>query len=383
MSTMLRWHMRMIRTLIVLAIVVPLYPATASALDLYIAPDGSDAADGLSPAAPVATLQRAHDVIAQRLASQPEPATLHVAPGVYRDQLVRWSFSMQNHPIVIQGDQRQRPVFDGSGLGKLKTDQVEFLYIARGDRTDDGPTNIHVRNLQIQNYLEAIWIRGARSNKSGYNASEGGNIIEGNRFVDIGAAFSKAIPPGGHRVSHGAILIRGSRGNVIRNNEFVNITNDAKFPASYSTYGGLHAIYVMLFSSNTLIENNTFSRVFARGVIKFRGFSNFGRVIGNHFLDDTSLLRVSYCDDDLPVCRNLPATECPPSGIEFSNNTYRYYRGPNERRPTLDIDDHPANDNYCGSERFWKDSGLDPRMPFNQVRNASRLTTVGNKLVKQ
>jgi hypothetical protein len=357
--------------------------ASASDVELYLAVDGNDANDGLSSSKPLATLQRAHDLLAKRLSAEPARAVVHVAPGRYRGQTVRWSFSMRDYPIVIQGDRRNRPIFDGKASGKEQGRQDEFLNIVRDRRPDDGPSNIQVRGLQIENYLEAIWIRGSRSQEPAYTASDGRNVIEDNRIVDIGGAFVERGKGRERRDAHGAILVRGSRGNIIRNNEFVNITNDSAFPADYSTYGGLHAIYVMRFSSGTIIEGNSFSRVFARGVIKFRHFSNFGKVIHNRFDDDTSLIENAYCDRDLAVCQQLDFIDCPSWGIEFSDNTFRHYRGPTTRRPTLDVSRHPANDNYCNSDRFWTDSKLDPRAPWNQVKGQERVISKGNREVRQ
>lgn len=156
--------------------------------------------------------------------------------------------------------------------------------------------------------------------------------------------------------------------------EFLNIVR-------YSAYGGLHAIYVMRFSSGMVIEGNTFSHVFACGVIKFRHFSNFGKVVRNRFDDNTSLLENSYCDRDLRACQQLDFIDCPSWGIEFADNTYRYFRAPGTSRPTLDISRHPANDNYCRNDRFWTGSKLEPGAPWNQVKGVERVISRGNKVV--
>jgi hypothetical protein len=350
--------------------------SSASAqVDFYVAVNGSDSNDGLSRDRPVATLQRAHDILADRLSTQPGPAIIHVGPGTYRGQTIRWRFSMRDHPITIQGDPQQRPIFDGKGIGKTKSGQTEFLNITRDARPDGGPSSIQVRGLQIQNYLEGIWIRGFRSRDPTYKSSEGRNLIEGNRFVDIGRAYAESDERPA-KPSHGAILINGSRDNIIRNNTFSNITNDPAFPRDYSTYGGLHAIYIVNFSSGTLIEGNIFTKVFARGVIKFRNYSNFGRVVHNRFDDDTSLLLDSYCDRASPACQS--ATECPSWGIEFAQNTYRHFRSPQMTRPTVDIEHHAANDNYCGSEQFWSESRLDRQAQVNNVKGIRRVVSEGN-----
>lgn len=66
--------------------------AAASDVELYLAVNGNDANDGLAPSRPLATLQRAHDLLAQRLASQPARAVVHVAPGRYHGQRCAGAF---------------------------------------------------------------------------------------------------------------------------------------------------------------------------------------------------------------------------------------------------------------------------------------------------
>jgi hypothetical protein len=156
---------------------------------------------------------------------------------------------MPHKTITIQGEPGSRPVFDGSGMRNLDAypkGQIEWMSITRdsAERAYEA-TNIVIRGLQVQNYLTAIAIRGGRSGERHYPASDGGNIIKDNRFLHIGGAYSRL--DNGPKVSHAAIFLSRSRLNLIRNNDFINITNDAKFPPDYSTYGGLHAVYITSF----------------------------------------------------------------------------------------------------------------------------------------
>jgi hypothetical protein len=304
--------------------------------------------------------------------------TVSVADGIYPNQRTRWSLKLDGNTITIEGKGDGRTIFDGAGIESVEAypkGQEEFLNIVRAAQTSPAQgSNLIVRGLKIRNYLEAILIHGA-SSADGYPVSNGGVIIEDNSFVDIGAAFSKVDEAGGQAESHGAIIISGSRGNVIRRNEFVRISNDAAMPPDYSTYGGLHAIYVLSFSSGTLIEDNTFRDVYARGVIKLRNFSNYAQIIGNRFEDNTSLVADQYCDTGKPVCASLPATECPSWGTVFVGNTYTYLRPAGRARPTIDLSWSQENEPYCTSHKFFEDSRLDPTDTLNIVAGRRRIIT--------
>jgi hypothetical protein len=303
---------------------------------------------------------------------------ISVAEGVYPNQRTRWSLALDGATVAIEGKGDGRTIFDGAGIESVEAypkGQHAFLNVVRAPQTSPAQgSNLIIRGLAIRNYFQAIWIHGA-SAADGYSVSNGNVMIEDNVFVDIGAAFSKVDEAGGPAESHGAILISGSRGNVIRRNEFTRISNDPDMPTDYSTYGGLHAIYVMSFSSGTLIENNTFRDVFARGVIKLRNFSNYARIIGNRFEVDTSLLSDQYCGSKNPVCASLPAPECPSWGTIFAGNTYTHLRSEGRPRPTIDLTWLQENEPYCTSRQFFEDSGLDPTDPLNIVAGRCRIAT--------
>ena len=153
---------------------------------------------------------------------------------------------------------------------------------------------------------------------------------------------------------------------------FFEISNNANFDGNYVDYGGLHAIYTNR-AQHIYILKNTFKRVYARGVVKFRDFSNFGRVEGNKFLDDTSLFQDKYCDQSRSDCVSAGKNfnECPSYGISFKNNVIHHIR--RSYRVTIDIDhDFPRNMEYCTSSAIWADRGLDkpavnPRFQFPRI----------------
>jgi hypothetical protein len=345
----------------------------AKALDLYVSPAGSDTNDGRDAAKALATLQRAHLVARRLLSSSPAPLTIKVMPGVYKGQYVRWSFSMPTQTIRIVGI-GGRPVFDGGGPKAGRTSQLEFMAIARESNTSENqPSNIIVENLEVRNYLEGIIIRGEAPGTGGYLISEGRNRISNVNFINIGKPFAPRSVNTTGRASFGAVMIKGSRNNVVENSRFENITNDEDFPSSYATYGGLHAIYIMQYSAGTVVRKNVFSKIFARGVVKFRNFSNFGVVEGNIFSDDTSIVMDDFCDQKLAVCKALAWVGCPSWGIQFRNNRIGRYRPATTHRPTVDFRDSKTNQAYCSSERFWTDTGLDKSNPLYQVAGKPRL----------
>jgi hypothetical protein len=213
-----------------------------------------------------------------------------------------------------------------------------------------------------------------------YQSSAGGNVIDDVRFVNIGGAYNRYGFLGTHE-SHAAIHLANTSNNIIRNSEFLNITNDASFPPDYSTYGGLHAIYILNYASGNGIWNNTFRNVYARGVIKMRNFSNGNRILNNEFFDNTILVADTFCSREEPICNvTTVANECPSWGTEFSNNTYKYFRAETLARPTVLLDTHPANDAYCGSQQFWTDTGLDRNHSWFNVAGKPRIIQIGNTL---
>ena len=364
-----RFVVRLMRSSLCVIAIAAAAPSRATEITLYVSPTGKDTYNGLSLTAPLATLSEANTRILAK--SFPKGATVlvHVLPGIYRGQLIRWALS-DDYEVIIRG--AGWPVFTGADLGATAGNQTTFMDIRRGTLSQRAVGKLTIRGLLIEHYLEAFWIRG---NTVAYGWSPSGVVIENNRIQKIGAAHSKIIPMNSRRPSRGAILLYGAREVVIRGNEFVDITNDAGFPKSYATYEGLHAIYAMHFSSGAVIEGNGFTRVFARGIIKFRNFSNFGRVIGNRFQDDTTLLQDSYCDVTLPACQALSWIDCPSYGIVFAGNTVRHYRGEGKHRPTIEIQNHSANNGYCQSDKFWDDSQLRRDDPLNVVGSARRIYT--------
>lgn len=95
---------------------------------LWVHPDGSDAADGLSSDYPFATLQRAFDVCKSFSGIVPGKLTIHLAAGTYTEGAT-WAtgLPMQN-PIVITGPDvgTSQPTAILDGDGASKRDGISF-----------------------------------------------------------------------------------------------------------------------------------------------------------------------------------------------------------------------------------------------------------------
>src|SRR5690606_29185878 len=80
---------------------------------IHVAPNGNDSRDGSTPAQAVRTLNRVHQLIAD--ARPNRDVEVRIAPGTYRGQQVRWTYTMPDHSIrfVTAAVDRTRPVFDG------------------------------------------------------------------------------------------------------------------------------------------------------------------------------------------------------------------------------------------------------------------------------
>lgn len=336
---------------------------------VFLSAQGKDSNSGRSKRRPVLTLERAQAIIRHEMKKGHRDVIVHVAYGRYRGQVIRWSFSMPHHSITIRGEGRKRPIFDGASAKGQNT----WMNIVRGDAKEHDTQNIHIRRLRVKNYWRGIRISGKGKT---YQHSTGKIKISGMAFSGIGTAYDL-----GPKISHSAIFISSSSRNWILHNYFYKITNDKRYPASYSTeaYGGMHAIYLIR-AAGTIIQKNHFKKVYARGVIKFRDFSNYGRVVQNKFYDNTSLVTASRCPRSNPNCERQgdEGSDCPSVGILWKKNQYKYHR--TGIRPTLDPEWDPGIQRYCGNSRaFFRDRGLDPRDPLANIDRVPQYIKSGNR----
>lgn len=82
--------------------------------DLYVATDGDDANNGLSPEIPFATIQAAVDSTSKYIRTG-QTITIHVAPGTYEENVIVY-FNRHYSALAIVGDADNYPVITGGTL---------------------------------------------------------------------------------------------------------------------------------------------------------------------------------------------------------------------------------------------------------------------------
>lgn len=338
---------------------------------VYVAPDGEDANSGLSDDQPVLTLERADAVVNELIADQEQDVVVHIAGGTYYGQFVRWDSTMEDHTVTLQGDPQDRPVFDGQG--------EDMGWLAVHYRYADSPqkSNLHIRGIQVQDYFRAIHFFGATN--QGDKGYVGSNVIEDNKFINIGGKYVPSIDK-----AFAAVKFKNARNNIVRNNEFKNIINDEP-----GTEKLMHAVYMVSYSSGNKIKNNSFTAV-SGATIDTRDFSNFN-VISNNTFDDIHSVFLSYYQHYSPG--SVPDhIECPTWGNRVTNNEIGSQYGGSGNASLLlpggvGIKDyfHPGtnHEEYCATSKHLADNNLDPDNPLHDVDGVQRMIASGNKNIKK
>ncbi|MBO6938492.1 MAG: hypothetical protein JJ863_26230 [Deltaproteobacteria bacterium] len=263
-------------------------------------PAGDDAAEGTADA-PLATLEE----VEERLVDDPPTCDVEVwiAPGVYREQRVDWSFTMPDHTITFRAaDRMDRPVFDGCASGGSCAGGTFF--ILRHSAGEE--TNLHFWYLHVRNYQTAISFNGARNEEP---TSNGSNRIFGCYFERIGNVFDSSLDP-----STACVRLVNSDDNEIANNHFVDVVNTRS--------GGLiHAIYVAHMSDRNTIRANRFLRS-SGDPVRVRDYSNGNVITDNRFIRVGTHAGYTdwYCDHDARDDCTKPTAECPSWDNQFRDN---------------------------------------------------------------
>ena len=233
-----------------------------SALRIYVSPAGDDAQSGRTPNAPVATLDRVHQVLQQE---KPRTAVeILFAEGTYLDQSVRWTFFVEHETITFRPARRgDAVVFDGCSDAASCPERTWFSLAADGGQE----TRLRFHDLTVRHYSTAISLAGNRNDATKFN---GGNEIVGCRFADIGNAYRPSLKP-----STAAVRLVNSRKNAIRDNVFERVVNVAK-PSL------IHAIYVAHGSSGNTVSGNVFSQI-SGDPVRLRDGSDDNTISGNRF----------------------------------------------------------------------------------------------------
>ena len=255
--------------------------------------NGDDQSDGLTLATPILTLNKAQEVIRDRLPNLDRDVEIRISPGIYRNQSVRWTFTSPNHTITFMplDNDKNRPIFDGS---RAKGATWFHLDHAKGEKT-----NLVFHYIRVENYSTALSFNGNRSDNQGFNSS---NRIYGSYFLNIGEDATAAV-----RLVH-------SKNNQIINNHFVNILSSV-------SCGQLHALYIAHMSSDNQILRNRFENS-CGDPIRIRDYSN-GNVINENTLTKVGIIAAYtdwYCDHDTRTDCTKAQPECPSWDNQFRNN---------------------------------------------------------------
>jgi hypothetical protein len=262
-------------------------------LVVFMGPNGRDQNSGFTLNSPILTLKRAQDVVRDQLRSRHRDVEIRIGAGTYRNQTVRWTFTMPAHTITFMPllDDKNRPIFDG-----VSTKDATWF---RLDHVDGQKTNLVFHYIRVENYSTAIDFHGNRDRTQGFNSS---NRMFGSYFFNIGRGSTAAV-----RLFH-------SRNNEIINNHFVNILTGGEC-------GELHALYLAHMSSGNQILRNRFENS-CGDPIRIRDHSN------DNIINENSLIRVGvnaaytdwYCDHDERSDCTKKTAECPSWDNEFREN---------------------------------------------------------------
>lgn len=300
-------------------------PTTATATDIftvYLAPDGSDANDGLDADSPVNTIARVQEILVAH-----DPTTdveVRIEQGYYyAPPMHTWRFYIPGHTIsFLPIDYEYGEGIDGiAGLPtfvnqqnadgtypsgywlqpRLPTDQADPLYdggtsglrfyYLRVVRYSAGGVSVYgdsERDVDDETYDPPLQVQGS----AGLN----GNTFFGMQFQRLGSQWAT-----GASYGYGAIVLTNSSNNRIVNNHFDNIENA-------SPNGGyIHGLYITHYSSNNDIERNSFAYN-SGDPVKFRNMSNYNEVYENTFVrtGTHSFYRGEFCDLQCAIDNDIP-----------------------------------------------------------------------------
>jgi len=274
---------------------------------IYLSPKGDRKASGNDEGSAIDSLQ----VAIQRVLSQQGPKIkarrVVVLPGRYLEQVTAIENLPDDLPLIIAAANGPRPVFDGNGRGRT------WLTL---QSSNGRQSRLSIEGVEVTNYVTAISLNGDRASPSAFNSE---NVIRGNVFRTIGQI---AMPSG--KPSTAAIRLVNSRNNKIIQNQFIDIRNNTQC-------GLLHAVYMAHYSSNNLIEGNTFERG-CGATVKTRDASNENIIRDNKFIEQEVWLFLDrYCEKDARDDCTKETSECPSWGNVFEGNTAERL-GPKSRK---------------------------------------------------
>ncbi|MGI6261000.1 MAG: right-handed parallel beta-helix repeat-containing protein [Acutalibacteraceae bacterium] len=218
-------------------------------LDLYLSPDGSDSADGLSPSSALKSIAGANALLTKTPFDG--NVTIHLASGTYQlTANTSWNYAAPGKTISFEGAGEDATVFSGqTGL------DITFLTV-----NTCGTTSFSFKNFTVSNVRNGIIMR--VSNDGSAATQDGVSGYFANlTFSRLGGYYTRNITPG-----VAAIQFLGSSNNTIENCSFFKIRD----------YAGLniHGLYISTFSCNNTVRSCLFEDVQPDPVRFRRGSSN-------------------------------------------------------------------------------------------------------------
>jgi hypothetical protein len=262
-------------------------------LKIYMSSDGNNLNSGLKSNNSVLTLTKV-----QELLYGLSPITdieIHIKQGTYLNQEVVWNFVNGKKITFMAIDTAGgKPLFDGGGK------KVWFTL----QKKNGVNTNLIFKNIKVRNYRMGVNLSGSKDNPNAWN---GNNHFEGMYFENIGSKHAKGQSPG-----FAAIKMNNSRNNSVVNSTFMNIENKEK-------KGLIHALYLAHYSSNNIVKNNQFINV-SGDVIRTRNESNYNIIESNEFTEAGKIAFYSdwYCSSETK--KDCTRLERPSYGNVFKNN---------------------------------------------------------------
>lgn len=239
-------------------------------LDIYVAPDGNDANNGLTPETALQTLDGASKLlVASPFAGN---VTVHVAEGEYVLQLATtyWRYSNPGYTTYIQGAGQGKTVFTGQ-VGQ----DISFITVSTCN-----DTSISFKDFTVRLVRNGVVMRCSADGSVLTNEGVTG-WFENITFEDLGGYYTRNEFP-----AYAAIQCLGSSNNTIKNCTFDGLRD-------YGTSNTIHGIYLSCFSSNNLIQGCTFKDIRPDPVRVRRGSSN--NIVENCIFDRAGV--VAYVSD--------------------------------------------------------------------------------------
>jgi hypothetical protein len=272
------------------------------------------------------TLTAAYEAI-----REPSDYDIVVHDGIYPREVISWSpdKTFAHNTVRVVAGPGERPVFDGTGT------TTSFVSVWTSFQRG---TNLVFDALTIRNYQQAFSLKGGNDSRQW----GGNNTIQNCVMSEIGDRRDD-----GSADSWGAMVWEYQRENLVQNNVFYDVYNDAK-----DHPGQIHAIYLSHGSSRNTIRNN-FVHNGSHDPFRFRDGANDNVVVGNY---------VDRAGGWAPVTRyrETYSREQAVSGNQIQDNLFLYGQGESNLTSLVDACfDNPGGGSHevtCGADEFQVDS---------------------------